>query len=337
MVLVEGTTVRSRILFACALILAVMVALVLGGCQGKTEDSAGSNVDFEQAVAEDEVVQPEAEAEDELIEEPAPEVQAEDFSSLEAQVQAIVSRYDSTGADTAVTFELVGGRRGGFQINGEGTLAAASMIKLAVLATLFDEIEAGNISLDQSLTATSENVVGGAGTGISTGQTFTVRQLASKMISYSDNTASNMLVSLMGIDKINAHAKEMGLAQTFLDHKFMTPNPSRDNEISTNDLAKVLSLIAEDELGSAELSEMAQEFLLAQYDREALAKGLTGGMRLGNKTGSLAYARNDAGILFDPEGNPVAVLAVMTNNMGEGSANKMMSEIATAVCNELVG
>lgn len=322
---------------ASVLVVTLVVLCMLCGCQGTTKDTSTADVDFEQAVSEDEMLQEATDPQTTLADDVAAEQATEvvDFSALEETVATIVGRYDAAGANTAITFQAVKGKTGGFAMRGDKALAAASTIKLAILATLFDEIEKGTISLDDTLTATSADVVGGTGTGISAGQSFTVEQLASKMISRSDNTASNMLISLLGMDTVNAYAANNGLDQTYLARKFMAPVVTRDNEVSSDDLATILAMIAEDRLGSPELSQLAREFLSDQYDREALAQGLTGGMQLGNKTGTLGYARNDAGILYDPNGNPVAVVAVLTNNMGEGAANKMMAEIATAICTEL--
>lgn len=255
-----------------------------------------------------------------------------DYSPLEEQVSGIISEYAS-GSEVAVTFVGLGDNPGRFEINGSEPMASASMIKMAVLAELFAEVQAGTVSLDDPITVSSVDVVGGAGTGIYSGQTLTVRELANRMISDSDNTASNALVSLLGMDNINENAARLGLDQVLLDHKFMSTSITQDNLISSNDLASIFEWIAEGELGSPELDEMASEFLIQQYDDEALSVGVLYPWTLGHKTGSLTYARNDGGILYDASGDAACVLVVLTNDMGEGTANSMMARIATVVCN----
>lgn len=264
-----------------------------------------------------------------------PSAEQVDCSALEANVRDIVAAYEREGEHVSVAFEFVGAKDGGFQIAGDVPMASASTIKLAILAALFEEIDAGTVSLDQTLVADSHDVVAGTGVGIRIGEELTVRELSKLMIAESDNTASNVLLSLISIDTVNEFASDLGLAQTNLDHRLMTPDPARDNLTSANDLVTLLALIAEGDLVSPELSQLAQEFLLAQSDRDALAAGLSNGINLGNKTGSLTYARNDAGILYDVDGTPLAVIAVMTNDMGEYEANKMMADISTTVCEEL--
>lgn len=266
---------------------------------------------------------------------PEAEIEVVDCSALETKVLAIVSAYEVDDASVSVAFEYVGEKSGGFQIAGDKPMASASIIKLTILATLFEAISAGEVSFDQVLVALPEDVVAGAGIGILEGQELTIREAALLMISESDNTASNMIISLLGIEAMNACAEDLGLGQTVLARKFMMPNSALSNLTSANDLAMLLALIAEDELVSPELSQIAQEFLLAQSDREGLPAGLSHDISIGNKTGSLAHARNDAGILYSADGAPCAVLAVMTNDMGEYEANQMMGEISSVVCEEL--
>lgn len=300
-----------------AVLACLFCCCVLWGCgpAEKPQDSTEMNVDTSNKPLSDDIKPAET-----------------DYSSLKAQISSIVSEY-SSGSKVSVTFRGLGAKVGGFDINGSAPLASASMIKMAVLAELFNQVQAGNIPFDSSITVSSSDVVGGAGTGISAGQTLTVRELTRRMISESDNTASNVLVSKLGIENINQNAARMGLNEVLLDHKFMTPNITQDNLISSNNLSSIFEKIAKDELGGSSLDDAAKQFLLAQSDNEALSKGITQPWRLGHKTGSLLYARNDGGIIYDASGNAACVLVVLTNDMSESTANKMMARIATVVCN----
>ncbi len=318
---------------SCIFTLTIICVSVLFGCQ--SQDNASGNEYSETGLGAGDL-------DDDSLDESTnsnvsksnqdPKTVFKDFSELKAVMQNIVSKYDATGKNTAITFEAVGNTSGGFQINGDESMIAASMIKLSILATLFDEINAGNVNFEDTLTAKSDDVVGGAGTHIAAGDTLTIEELASRMIAESDNTASNMLISHLGIDEINACAQQLGLTNTVLDHKLMTPNPAKDNLTSTNDLIALLKLIAEEKLGNPECSRKAQSWLLEQTDREALAIGISEDYMFGNKTGTLNSARSDAGIVFNSSGVPVAVIAVMTNHIDLDEANEMMAELASAMC-----
>lgn len=315
-----------RLLEAALLIVAAAVfASCLSGCQGQdaAAEQGGKGGEPLEAVEDGRAVE---------TVEIAIDV---DYSELASAVEDIVERYSTSYSSIAVTFEAVGDKVGGFSINGDVPLISASTIKLAVLAALFDEVEKGNVDLSQTLVSSSEDVVAGTGIGIGYGEEHEVGDLAFYMIAYSDNTASNMLITLIGMDKVNSYAQELGLVNTYLDHKFMKRPIDRSNETSTNDLAALLTMIAEDGLFGEELDGLAKRHLLAQEDTDGLASGLSGGFLLGNKTGSAPTARNDAGVVFASNGDPVAVIAVMTNDLGEDRANRMMREIMGAVCDRL--
>lgn len=320
---------HNGFLFGLVVMALLALCLLLAGCQAglsNDEDSAADNMldqgEVSDVMAEEEEVQPEEIA--------APV----DFSSLEAAFKEEISDYASASS-VAVTFYALGDVSGGFNLNGNKPMVAASMIKMAVLSDLFEKVQSGSVSLDDVLTVQSIDVVGGAGTGIEAGETYTVRELANRMISHSDNTASNTLVSLLGIDDVNDHAKRMGYDQILLDHKFMSTNYKQDNFVSSNDLADIFKSIADGELGTPGMSSMAEEFLLEQTDELGLLQGLPSGYKLGHKTGSLNAVRNDGGIFYDATGSPSFVLVVLTNNVNANTANAMMSSLASLACSEM--
>ncbi|GAA4323419.1 class A beta-lactamase [Pigmentiphaga soli] len=86
----------------------------------------------------------------------------------------------------------------------------ASMVKLPVALAVLRSAEHGEHFLDTNLTLRADDYVDGAGptNGFEPGAVFTVRTLLEQMMIYSDNTASDMLIGLVGIDAVNALAQE---------------------------------------------------------------------------------------------------------------------------------
>jgi beta-lactamase class A len=80
------------------------------------------------------------------------------------------------------------------------------MVKVPVALTVMRAIERGEITLDTRVTLRAADYVDGAGTTNShpPGTALTVRQLLEQMIVNSDNTASDMLIELVGLDAVNA-------------------------------------------------------------------------------------------------------------------------------------
>lgn len=90
----------------------------------------------------------------------------------------------------------------------------ASQFKLFVLGALADQVTAGTISWDQTLTVddATRSVGNGPESGslqfAETGTSVSVEEAATKMISISDNTAADMLIGLVGRDEVEAKADE---------------------------------------------------------------------------------------------------------------------------------
>ena len=104
----------------------------------------------------------------------------------------------------------------------------ASMIKMFVMAKAMSDIKNRMMSLDEMLTITSENVVGGAGSiaGEGVGAQVPVRRLIELMIIESDNTATNILMDRLGMENINQYLRDNGYRDTVIHHKMMLLNAS---------------------------------------------------------------------------------------------------------------
>lgn len=86
-----------------------------------------------------------------------------------------------------------------------------SQFKLFVLGALADQITGGRISWDQTLTVEDATKSLGNGDGslqlAAPGTRVSVEEAATKMISISDNTATDMLIGLIGRDEVEAQAR----------------------------------------------------------------------------------------------------------------------------------
>jgi len=155
------------------------------------------------------------------------------------------------------------------------------------------------------------------------GTAFAVSTLAHAMITQSDNSAANTLITLLGFDAINATARTAGLRHTQLKRHFLdwTAMVHHSNNLtSPRDMGWLLYSI---ERGAREgIPTVAQprscrrmiDILLQQEDHEKIAAGLPAGVPLANKTGEITGVRSDVGIV-DPYGASPYVLAVLTKDL----------------------
>jgi len=87
----------------------------------------------------------------------------------------------------------------------------ASMVKVPVAVALLRGVDAGRYGLDTMLTLRQGDVVdgGGATKRQAVGTRLRVDELLEQMIVWSDNTATDMLIDLVGLDAVNAVAGEL--------------------------------------------------------------------------------------------------------------------------------
>ena len=99
-----------------------------------------------------------------------------------------------------------------------------SAFKLYVLDALARAIAAGTVSWDQRLTLTSQltSLPSGELATEPAGTQVTVLQAAEDMISSSDNTAADLLITLVGRTAVESAAAASGMADPALDTPFLT-------------------------------------------------------------------------------------------------------------------
>jgi len=88
----------------------------------------------------------------------------------------------------------------------------ASVVKILFMVELFDQVERGEISLDDYVEFTSEDVRSGSPlfNYLPIGARLPVRVLVESMIQQSDNAASDLVANLIGLERINTGYKARG-------------------------------------------------------------------------------------------------------------------------------
>jgi beta-lactamase class A len=109
-------------------------------------------------------------------------------------------------------------------VNATTPAPLGSAFKLYVLDALARAIAKGTVSWDQRLTLTSQltSLPSGELSTEPAGTQVTVLQAAEDMISSSDNTAADLLITLLGPTAVEAAATASGMADPALDTPFLT-------------------------------------------------------------------------------------------------------------------
>lgn len=248
-----------------------------------------------------------------------------EMQAAELAVAELIEPYEDSVAVTVISLD----DDSGFSINGDERFPSASMIKLLVLVEYMQQVNEGNLDSESSYVLVQSDKVGGAGViaGAPSGTAFRYSELAQYMIEESDNTATNILIDVLGMDSINDSGQELGLAQTELRHKMMLGDGKTENRMSSNDAAVLLRGIAQHVIAGEVESTAAESYLLMQADTEGLAQGLPLGVEFGHKTGSLDSARHDGGIVYSESPYVIVVLT----SLEETTANELMAAISAVV------
>jgi beta-lactamase class A len=106
-------------------------------------------------------------------------------------------------------------------LRGDDTFPTASLIKVAVLVTLFDQVEQGIISLDDPIRVLKVDKVPGSGQlqNLHDGIEITVADAAWLMMTISDNTATNLVLDKVPIRRVWEKMEALELRNTKIHSK----------------------------------------------------------------------------------------------------------------------
>jgi beta-lactamase class A len=239
--------------------------------------------------------------------EDATQIAKELKAKYEHRLEEIAARVD--GVVGYAVLDLTSGER--ISHLEQAVFPTASTIKLAIVYELFKRVEEGAIRLDQTIVLDRSKAVGGSGVLHELGTpTLSVRDYATLMVVLSDNTATNVLIDLLGMDEVTKRMEGLGLEHTKLRRKMIDVAAARrgDENVSTPreivDLLAAMSRPAAGRLGPDMIA------LLEKQKASRLRKGLPPGIETADKPGELEGVRVDAGIVYAK--NRPYILCVMT-------------------------
>jgi beta-lactamase class A len=176
-------------------------------------------------------------------------------------------------------------------INDEVIYTAASVNKVAILATLYEMAGKGEVDFEKTLTLQADDIQD-YGTGSlryeKPGSTYSIKTLALLMIRQSDNTAAHLLADyVVGMEKIQETIAWWGLEQTDME----------ENKTSNADMAKLFAKIylgkVTDPAHTREMLEVLTESDFENRIPALLPKGVKVFHKIGTEVGYI----HDVGIV----------------------------------------
>lgn len=190
-----------------------------------------------------------------------------------------------------------------FYVRPNQTVSSASTIKLFIMAKIFQQINAGKLSLKKIFMITETDRIEDT---LPCGATFTLEELIKLMISRSDNIAANLLIDAAGMQNINLFIKELGIPNTILQRKmldFDARKAGKDNLTTASDLTKFLELLYLGKVIDPEYSKIMLDIMKKHSPKPWWSRSLPGDVTIAHKDGNLEGIEHDAGIVFTPQGD----------------------------------
>jgi len=230
------------------------------------------------------------------------------------------------------------GRRAGHRA--DERFALCSTFKLLAGAAVLARHDAGKEQLDRRIRYDTKDLVTyspATEKHVATG--MTLAELCDAAITLSDNTAGNLLLAALGGPQgLTAFTRTLGDSVTRLDRiepelNEAVPGDPRDTTTPTAMSANIRALVLGDAL-SAQSREQLKRWLVGNKTGDtALRAGVPAGWTVGDRTGSGERGtRNDVGVIWPPEREPVIVSVYLTETrVPTEQRNAAIAAVAKAI------
>lgn len=258
--------------------------------------------------------------------------------------------------------------------NADEVFPTASAFKTVLLYVLYRQADAGRIDLAQRVTLRAEQRVPGSGVlqDLDPGATLTIKDIATLMITVSDNMATDLIYDLVGRAAVAETLRELGMSRTSLPldtweilaglHDLDPDDPSLtyealkarlasrlapldcraaretpENNVTTpRDMVRLYEAIERGEGLSPAARDAVLDILKRQKFRERIPALLPFGVQVAHKTGSIRGVRNDAGLVY--AGDIVYAVALFTKRARNGyAATQLLARASLAVYEHFAG
>src|SRR5581483_5930733 len=166
--------------------------------------------------------------------------------------------------------------------------------------------------------------------GLTPGVTrITLRDLATRMVAVSDNSATNVLIDRVGMENANTELDTLGLSHTRLRRKMMDLKGAAEGRENVSTPTEMMTLLEDVYRGKVLNHDMTADFfkMLSTHKDSWIPRDLPEDLRIANKPGALEGVRNDSGIVF-AQNRPFVICVMTTYLRRERDGELAISKIA---------
>jgi len=221
-------------------------------------------------------------------------------------------------------------------IEKEKLFPAASLVKIPIMATCFLLENEKKLDLEQTIKLKSQYKLGGSGILkiVLDNSEFPIRRLIGLMIYESDNTATNIITNIIGINNLNNYFKKIGLKNTYLLRKvadYSSRRNGKENYTTAEDMGNLLERFYRKNFINEKISDECIKILKLQRINDRIPKYLPVSVLVAHKTGLERNICHDVGIVFTKKGD--FIICVLTKNGNLKSSKEFIAKISLLVYN----
>lgn len=251
---------------------------------------------------------------------------------------AMLFNNDTTGLRTALDAEFANHPEGYFAIafkdistgktffmNEHASFHAASTMKTPVLIETFRQASKGQFSIEDSIEIknTFSSIVDGSPYSLDStddsehdlythiGQKLPISYVLHRMITWSSNLATNIMIDLVDAKKVMATMRKLGAKDIRVlrgveDNKAF--QKGLNNTTTAYDLMLIMEYLSSGTAVNKKANEAMLKILMDQHFRDVIPAKLPSGIKVASKSGSITGICHDSGIVFLPDGKKYVVV-----------------------------
>ena len=188
-----------------------------------------------------------------------------------------------------------------FELDSCRVVPSASTIKILIMIEALRQTMEGKLPLDEIVFVKPDDRVDFSIISELDVYNYTIRDLITLMIIISDNTATNVLIDILGYDNINNEAERMRLKGTALKRKMMDFEAAiqgRQNITTARDMAYMMEALYKGTILDRSMCNIAINILKKQKHKDLLTRYIAEEVIVAHKSGDLEKLNHDIGIFY---------------------------------------
>jgi len=214
-------------------------------------------------------------------------------------------------------------------INGDIPVPAASTIKVPILVAYLQDVDGRKARLDEPITMEPVDITGGAGDlqFLEPGTPFSSLDTITRMITVSDNTATNMVIRRVGgLEVMNQRFQQWGMTHTVMRN--LLADLEGTNTTSARDLSLLLMAVTQGDLLSLRSRDRLIDIMRGTVTDTLIPAGSGPDALVAHKTGTINPMVGDTGIVDMPNGKRYVLTVLVQRTSDDGRAQELARQVA---------